>query len=152
VPRAVPPEPSPAQARPSELRRLVRAARRVRRNAHAPYSKFAVGAAVLTDAGRLYVGCNVENGSYGATLCAERGAIAAAVADGARRLIAAAVVTGVEPPSPPCGICLQSLAEFMGPGGALVLAGVTGVPLHARVRLDALFPNAFQLHLKRGRR
>jgi cytidine deaminase len=134
------------------LRGLVRAARRVRRNAHAPYSKFAVGAAVLAETGRLYVGCNVENSSYGATLCAERVAIAAAVADGARRLVAAAVVTGVDPPSPPCGICLQSLAEFMGSDGAVVLAGATGAPLRTRVRLDALFPNAFQLHPRRGRR
>jgi cytidine deaminase len=147
VPRAVP-------ASPSALRRLVLAARRVRQAAYAPYSNFAVGAAVLAGDGRLHVGCNVENSSYGATLCAERAAIAAAVAAGARRLFAVAVVTGVDPPSPPCGICLQALAEFMGPEGQVVLAGAGGTPLHTRVRLDALLPRAFQLNPPgtRGRR
>jgi cytidine deaminase len=138
------------------LRRLVQAARRVRQAAHAPYSNFAVGAAVLTGDGRLHVGCNVENSSYGATLCAERAAIAAAVAAGARRLVAVAVVTGPapgDPPSPPCGICLQALAEFMRPEGQVVLAGPSG-SRHTRVRLDALLPRAFQLSPAgpRGRR
>jgi cytidine deaminase len=127
------------------LRRLARAARQVRRHAYAPYSEFAVGAAVLTAGGTVHVGCNVENGSYGATLCAERSALAAAVAGGARRLKAVAVVTGAAPPSPPCGICLQALAEFMGPEAPVVLAGTTGEPSLAAVRLDSLLPRAFQL-------
>jgi cytidine deaminase len=86
---------------PAERTALVAAARAVRRRAHAPYSKFTVGAAVLDERGRVSVGCNVENASYGLTVCAERNAIAAAVAAGARRIRAMAVVSGASPPPPP---------------------------------------------------
>src|SRR6185295_9002990 len=87
----------------TERKRLLAAARTARRHAHAPYSRFLVGAAVLDDRGRVSVGCNVENASYGLTTCAERNAVAAAVVAGARRLRAAAVVTGTRPPGRPCG-------------------------------------------------
>ena len=90
----------------------------MRRRAHAPYSKFRVGAAVADEAGRIHVGCNVENASYGLTVCAERNAVAAAVAAGARRIVAVAVASGSRPPASPCGACRQVLAEFAGAGRA----------------------------------
>ena len=90
--------------------RLTKAAREVRRRAHAPYSKFLVGAALLTRSGKVVTGCNVENASYGLTICAERNAIAASVAGGEKRFRALVVVSqnGVSP----CGACRQVLAEF----------------------------------------
>ena len=96
---------------PAERTALVAAARAVRRRAHAPYSKFAVGAAVLDERGRVSVGCNLENASYGLTVCAERNAIAAAVAAGARRIRAVAVATAASPPASPCGACRQVIAS-----------------------------------------
>ena len=96
----------------ASIDRLVEAAAAVRRRAHAPYSKFSVGAAVLDADGEVYPGCNVENASYGLSVCAERHAVAAAVAAGDSKLIAVAVVTATSPPASPCGACRQVLAEF----------------------------------------
>ena len=93
------------------LDRLVQEAKAVRERAYAPYSKYLVGAAIATKSGSIYVGCNVENSTFGATICAERGAIMQMVAHGERDPIACAVVTGDEGASP-CGICRQVLAEF----------------------------------------
>ena len=87
---------------------LLAAARAVRENAHAPYSRFTVGAAVRDEQGRVHVGCNVENASYGLTICAERNAVAAAVAAGARAVRAVAVVTPTRPPGSPCGAWYHS--------------------------------------------
>lgn len=101
---------------------LVKAARQVRENAYAPASRFLVGAALMTEDGRTFVGCNVENASYGLTICAERSAICAAVAAGARRVVAVAVVTDLDDPARPCGACRQVLAEF-GPAMTVLLAG-----------------------------
>jgi cytidine deaminase len=92
--------------------RLVEAAGLVRQRAHAPYSNFAVGSAVLDNDGGIHLGCNVENASYGLSVCAERHAVAAAVAAGAKQLIAVAVVTETSPPTSPCGACRQVLREF----------------------------------------
>ncbi|MEJ2580192.1 MAG: cytidine deaminase, partial [Acidobacteriota bacterium] len=92
--------------------RLVHAASMVREKAHAPYSRFTVGAAVLDGDGRVHVGCNVENASYGLSVCAERHAIAAAAAAGAGRIDGLAVVTDTDPPTSPCGACRQVLIEF----------------------------------------
>ena len=95
-----------------EIDRLVEAATSVRARARAPYSGFAVGAAVLSTDGCIHVGCNVENASYGLSVCAERHAVAAAVAAGTDVLSALAVVTDSSPPASPCGACRQVLAEF----------------------------------------
>ncbi len=114
-----------AAATPSvDTRALVAAARAVRAHAHAPYSKFAVGAAVLDERGGIHVGCNVENVSYGLTVCAERNAVAAAVAAGARRIRAVAVVAS--PAVTPCGACRQVLAELADADTPVVIAGPTG--------------------------
>jgi cytidine deaminase len=91
---------------------LVAAARTASANAHCPYSRFAVGAAVLTFDGAISAGCNVENASFGLTVCAERNAIFRAVADGAKSIVALALYTPTPKPTTPCGACLQVIAEF----------------------------------------
>jgi len=116
------------------------AARRARTRAHAPYSRFKVGAAVLAG-GAIHAGCNVENASYGLTTCAERNAVAAAVLAGARRIDAVVVVSGTSPPTPPCGACLQVLAEFGAASLPVVLVGARRV--QQRVTLGELLPRAF---------
>lgn len=91
---------------------LLAAAERVRENAHAPYSKFRVGAALLAADGRIFAGCNVENRTFGLTVCAERSAVVQAVAAGAGAPRAVVVVADASPPAPPCGMCRETLAEF----------------------------------------
>lgn len=107
---------------PKLLDRLVQEAAAVREHAYAPYSRYQVGAAIATKSGRVFTGCNVENASLGATICAERGAIMQMIAAGEREPIACAVVTGDEEPASPCGICRQVLAEFT-PDMPIVLVG-----------------------------
>jgi cytidine deaminase len=91
---------------------LIAAATAVRDRAHAPYSRFLVGAALLMEDGSIVAGCNVENRSYGLAICAERTAMATAVARGLRRPQACVVVTTTSPPSAPCGMCRETLKEF----------------------------------------
>lgn len=125
---------------PARLRALAAAARAVRARAWAPYSGFRVGAAVLAG-GAIHRGCNVENASYGLTVCAERNAVAAAVAAGARDVDAVAVASGTTPPTPPCGACLQVLAELGRPDTAVLLVGARGA--RVETTLGALLPRAF---------
>ena len=91
---------------------LIDLAKASRRHAYAPYSHFAVGAALLTKSGRVFCGCNVENLSFGLTICAERNAVSAAIAAGEREFVAIAVVADTKEPVTPCGACRQVLAEF----------------------------------------
>ena len=125
---------------------LVGAAVRCREQAYAPYSDFRVGAALLAANGSVYVGCNVENRVLGLSLCAERGALSAAVADGQRSFLAMALATGAVPPSTPCGQCRDALAEF---GCDLpvvsVTAGAHGSPNWSRFTLGELLPEPFVL-------
>ncbi len=118
---------------------LVRRARAVLLHAYAPYSKFRVGAALEAADGRVFVGTNVESASYGLTICAERMALGAAVAAGARRFTRVVVATEVEPPAAPCGACRQLLAEF----GTDLEVIATGPTSERRWKLDALLPDAF---------
>ena len=106
---------------PKLLDVLVQEAQAVRKRSYSPYSKYPVGAAIATKKGSIFVGTNVENASFGATICAERGAVMAMIAAGERDPIACAVVTGDREPASPCGICRQVLAEF---NGALPIAMV----------------------------
>ncbi len=120
---------------------LFAAALAARLNAHAPYSRFAVGAAVLTASGRIFAGCNVENASYPVGSCAETGAVAAMAAAGERSI--AAVLVLAERPITPCGACRQRLAEFGSTETAVHVADPGGV--RASYTLGALLPAAFIL-------
>jgi len=120
---------------------LLDAAWTARSHAHAPYSRFQVGAALLTASGRVFGGCNVENAAYPVCLCAERGALSAAVAAGLQPggLVAAVVVTDVAELTPPCGACRQALVEFAG-ALPVLLANRQTRQLH---RLENLLPHCF---------
>lgn len=118
---------------------LIEQAKAVRQNAYAPYSRFAVGAAVLAKSGRVYCGCNVENLSFGLTICAERNAVFAAVAAGEREFEAIAVVADSREPVTPCGACRQVLAEF-GPDLAVCSANLEGLTFESTIR--ELLPRA----------
>jgi cytidine deaminase len=102
---------------------LVAQARQAQAMAYAPYSKFHVGAALECENGTVYLGCNVENCSYGGTVCAERVAIFKAVSEGQTRFRRIAVATNTVDPAAPCGFCRQVLVEFCGPDFEIILVG-----------------------------
>lgn len=122
------------------LRRLEQAARAVAARAYAPYSRFAVGAAVLTGSGRIFAGCNVENASYGLCNCAERSAIFTAIGAGEQAVRAVAIYTPTAAPTAPCGACRQVINEF-GPE-ALIISFCDGSE-RLESSVSALLPNAF---------
>jgi cytidine deaminase len=122
---------------------MLAAARAAFKNAHAPYSNFRVGSAVLTERGAMYSGCNVENASYGLTICAERNAIFAAVAaeGSGMRIMAVAVATERDGPCAPCGACRQVIFEF-GPDALVLFRGQSGTE---QVEIAKLLPEGFRL-------
>lgn len=124
----------------SDLTRLRAAADAARANAWAPYSRFPVGAALETDDGRIFAGCNVENASYPAGTCAERVALGTAVAAGARHFVRVVITSTQQEPTPPCGICRQALVEF---APALEVFAVTPDGRTARWSLAELLPAPF---------
>lgn len=128
----------------ADERALVDAARVASERAYARYSGYRVGAAIRSDDGRVFVGCNVENASYGATMCAERSAIFGMVSAGARGIVAVCVYAPAEPLAMPCGMCRQVIAEFCLDAPVLV-AGPSGV---LRRSFAALLPEAFRLDAK----
>ncbi|MEO7413240.1 MAG: cytidine deaminase [Opitutaceae bacterium] len=121
-------------------RRLEKAARTAAKASYSPYSKFRVGAAILTVSGKIFSGCNVENASYGLCNCAERTAVFTAVAAGERRIMAVAIYTPTKLPTSPCGACRQVINEF-GPQ-AVIISICDGAQRQERT-LDALLPESF---------
>ena len=130
-------------ARPdaSEWTPLIDAANAARANAYAPYSSYAVGAALLCVDGSTVGGCNVENASYGGAICAERSAVVSAVTAGKRAFVACVVVTQSDPPGSPCGFCRQVLKEFAKDLPILLVSASSGA--RRLVRLAQILPDAF---------
>lgn len=120
---------------------LIQKARGAMARAYAPYSNFRVGACVLTDDGRAFIGCNVENASYGLSICAERAAVVSAIAAGATRIVKVAVASDDGMPWP-CGACRQVLSEF---GGDMTVICASPDKTESE-RLGALLPNTFTLN------
>jgi cytidine deaminase len=123
------------------VEQLVLAARSARECAHAPFSKFKVGAAIEDEDGKIYAGCNVENATYGLTICAERVAVFKAISEGASKLVRVAVVADTVELTPPCGACRQILWEFCG-DAELILANLAGASEH--LRISQIFPRPFE--------
>lgn len=121
-----------------ETESLISAAKKAREAAYSPYSNFAVGAALLCETGEVFVGCNVENISFGLTICAERAAVAQAVASGCRKFSMLAIVTDSASSAAPCGACRQVLAEFS-PELEIVSATIGGT--REKFSLSTLLPN-----------
>ena len=120
---------------------LLKQAIQVRERAYAPYSKFKVGAALLCKDGRVFEGCNVENATYGLAVCAERTAVVSAIAAGAKNFDQIAIVADTPMPVVPCGMCLQTLAEFA-PNLSLTLSNLDGVT--EETTLQQLMPKQFK--------
>ena len=125
-------------------RKLIKAALGARKRAHAPFSKFLVGAALETAAGQIITGCNCESASYGLTICAERVAVVKALSEGIKSALRVAVVADTAEPTPPCGACRQWLWEFGG-DMEVILANLDGEK--GRYRMKELLPLAFDARL-----
>lgn len=119
---------------------LIDAARQARERAHAPFSEFTVGAAVEDETGRIFTGCNIENATYGLTLCAERLAVFKAISEGGAKLKRIAVVADTDALTPPCGACRQILWEFCG-DAELILANLSGK--QETLSMKEIFPRPF---------
>lgn len=124
------------------MKKLYEAAKKVRKNSYSPYSKWKVGASILMKDGRIFSGCNVENSTYGATVCAERVAIWKAVSEGATEIQEVCVVTDANPAWPPCGLCRQVITEFGGPEVIVHLSNLKGVQVS--MEMSKLMPFAFK--------
>ena len=137
-------QPGESSFTPDLLRQLTTHATDAAQRAYAPYSGFRVGAALLLQNGALVSGGNVENASYGVTICAERSAVVRAVAEHGpdMRLLACAVTNLNQAPSPPCGACLQVLSEFMLPASRIIFLGQAG---WEEYRFEEVFPHRFML-------
>jgi cytidine deaminase len=120
---------------------LIELARQARQHAHAPYSRFKVGAVLECRDGRVFTGCNVENSSYGLTICAERVAITKAISEGAREFVRLAVVADAHAPIPPCGACRQIIYELCGGETEIVMVNLRG-QIESK-RADELLPAPF---------
>jgi cytidine deaminase len=127
--------------REQTARKLFEIATEIRKNAYAPFSKFRVGAALLTAEGKIYTGVNVENSSYGATICAERTAFVKAISEGEREFVALAISAG-ETEALPCGICRQFIYEFA--PEIAIITGTDNENINIRV-LEDLLPMGFRL-------
>jgi len=121
---------------------LIDTARKATENAYAPYSKMKVGAALLTSSGKIYTGCNIENASYGLTICAERVSIGCAVSQGEKDFIAIAIVNSTDKIITPCGACLQVLSEFSKNLQIILVSAKNEI---IRTDLKSLFPEPFNL-------
>jgi len=119
---------------------LIEAAKAARQRAHAPFSHFRVGAAIEDEHGHIYTGCNIENASYGLTLCAERVAVFKAISEGAGKLLRIAIVADTPSPTPPCGACRQILWEFM---GDVEVTLVNLADQQETIKMSVILPRAF---------
>jgi len=124
------------------MNRLIKKALEVRKKAYAPFSNFRVGAALEAANGRVFLGCNIENSSFGLTICAERVALFKAISDGVKKFKRIAIVADTKEPCPPCGICRQALFEFA-PDIEIIMANLRGKKKVAK--LSVLLPQAFRL-------
>jgi cytidine deaminase len=127
---------------------LIARAKEARLAAHAPYSNFEVGAALLSSDGRVFTGCNIENSAYGLSMCAERVAIFKAVSEGAHEFTKVAVVTDTESLTPPCGCCRQMIWEFASDSTEVILANLTGDVRAFDIK--ELLPEAFDARFFEG--
>ena len=127
---------------------LIERAKKARLAAHAPYSHFEVGAALLTTDGRVYTGCNIENSAYGLSMCAERVAIFKAVSEGAEGISKVAVVTDHENITPPCGCCRQMIWEFTAEETDVIMANLDGDV--RKFEIKELLPEAFDARFLEG--
>lgn len=126
-----------------KAKKLVKIASSARKKAYAPYSKFKVGAALEAENGKIYTGCNIENASYGITVCAERVALVKAVSEGVKKFKRIAVVANSKKPCPPCGICRQALYEFA-PKMEIIMANLKGKMMSENI--SRLLAHAFRVN------